>query len=184
MSTGLADFSDNNPSQMGFGASHPTPSRRHRSSSSLSTRSTNATGINASAVTSIAPARESATHVPSQNRDTLSRQNSVASSRRSEASSPSLSSSLAYGDHFPITLPQRQSFILQHSHSSTSHSSQQVNSAGNARSPGPPSAIFSARYEEAALQRSELEAVKQENEALRHRIKELERSLGSRRHLA
>jgi len=166
---------------MGFGASHPTPSRRHRSSSSLSTRSTNATGINASTVTAIAPARESMTHVPTQNRDTLSRQNSVASSRRSEASSPSLSSSLVHGDHFPITLPQRQSFSHQRGHPSTSHSSQQVNSLGNARSPTQPSVIFSARYEEAALHRSELEAAKQENEALRRRIKELERSLSTQR---
>ena len=166
---------------MSFGASHPTPSRRHRSSSSLSTRSINATGINASTVTGIAPARESMTHVPTQNRDTLSRQNSVASSRRSEASSPPLPSSLVQGDHFPMTLPQRQSFTFQHGHPSSSNSSQQVSSPVHTRSPTQPSAIFSARYEEAALHRSELEAAKQENEVLRRRIKELERSLSTRR---
>jgi BMFP domain-containing protein YqiC len=33
------------------------------------------------------------------------------------------------------------------------------------------------RYEEAALQRVELEAVKRENEVLRARVKELEKSL-------
>lgn len=37
------------------------------------------------------------------------------------------------------------------------------------------------RYEEAAHHRSELELVKRENEALRRRIQELERSLSSRR---
>ena len=37
------------------------------------------------------------------------------------------------------------------------------------------------RYEEAAHHRSELEIVKRENEALRRRIRELERTLSSRR---
>jgi hypothetical protein len=40
--------------------------------------------------------------------------------------------------------------------------------------------VAAARYEEAAFHRSELEAVKRENEALRQRIRELERSLGGR----
>ena len=38
-----------------------------------------------------------------------------------------------------------------------------------------------ARYEEIALHRSELELVKRENDALRRRIQELERSLRNRR---
>lgn len=37
------------------------------------------------------------------------------------------------------------------------------------------SAHAAARYEEAAIQRSELEAVRRENEALRQRVRELER---------
>jgi len=40
--------------------------------------------------------------------------------------------------------------------------------------------VAAARYEEAAFHRSELESVKRENEALRQRIRELERSLGGR----
>lgn len=38
-----------------------------------------------------------------------------------------------------------------------------------------------ARYEEAAHHRSELEIVKRENESLRRRVRDLERSLNSRR---
>jgi cell division protein FtsB len=40
-----------------------------------------------------------------------------------------------------------------------------------------PSASTAARYEEAALQRAELDAVKRENEMLKAKVKELERSL-------
>jgi len=45
------------------------------------------------------------------------------------------------------------------------------------RSPSVSTALAAARYEEAALQRAELEAVKKENEVLRARVKELEKSL-------
>jgi cell division protein FtsB len=40
--------------------------------------------------------------------------------------------------------------------------------------------VAAARYEEAAFHRAELEAVKRENEALRQRIKDLEKSLSNR----
>lgn len=45
----------------------------------------------------------------------------------------------------------------------------------------PPSLTPTARYEEVAHHRSELEIVKRENENLRRRIRDLERSLSSRR---
>lgn len=180
-STGLSDLPDHNPNHVGFGASHPTPSRRHRSSSSLSIRSVNATAIAANTVSGIAPVREGTPHLSSHSRDALSRQNSVASSRRSEAPSPSLSTSLIPGDHFPFTNSQRQSYIAPHSHPSISHFSLQPVSPGEARSPTRPSVIVSTRYEEATFHRLELEAAKEENEALRHRIRDLERSMSSRR---
>ena len=169
------------------GASHPTHSRRHRSSSNLSARSsttaaTTATGITGtsgstvgttagvagSTVSGIAPARDIYTY----GRDPLSRQSSVAS-RLSEASSPSLSSSLNQGDHFPNLHTHRRSGSA--SQNQPSLSSQQTMNAGNTRVPS------TQRYEEAAHHRSELELVKRENEALRRRIQELERSLSSRR---
>jgi len=175
-STGLLDPTDHNGNHLLSGASHPTPSRRHRSSSSLSTRSltgstplaassgtggntlSTTAGLAASTVSGIAPARDSATATPhaSQPRESMSRHNSVASSRRSGASSP------AFG----------------YRHSSTS---QQPISPGNARSPSLNSGAAAARYEETTQHRAELEAVKRENESLKRRIRELERSLNSRR---
>ena len=189
-SAGLPDATDQNANHLMSGASHPTPSRRHRSSSNLSARSSNtaatgATGITGtsgstvgttagvagSTVSGIALARD-ATAQYSYARDPLSRQSSVAS-RRSEASSPSLSSSLHQGDHFPNLYAHRHSGSA--SYNQHSFSSQQTTNAGNTRVPS------TQRYEEAAHHRSELEIVKRENEALRRRIQELERSLSSRR---
>ena len=46
-----------------------------------------------------------------------------------------------------------------------------------ARSPSSNATMAQARYEEAASQRAELEAVKRENEALRAKVKDLEKSL-------
>ena len=78
-------------------------------------------------------------------------------------------------------------YNLPHQHrSSTSanHSrdpSQQGLSAGvgvaQERSPSFSSATAAARYEEAAVQRQELDTVKKENENLRQRIRDLERQL-------
>lgn len=195
-STGLPDANDHSSNHLISGPSHPNPSRRHRSSSSLSTRSattaattaTGATGQSVSAVSTtvgiagstvsgIAPARDNAAPY-SLARDPLSRQSSVAS-RRSEASSPSLSSSLYQGEHFPNLYGHR------HTNSASQQQlppqSQQPTSTGSARSSYIPS---TQRYEEATHQRSELEIVKRENEALRRRIRELERSLSSRRESA
>ena len=47
------------------------------------------------------------------------------------------------------------------------------------RSPSFSSAVAAARYEEATLHKAELEAVKRENEALRVKVKELERNLAT-----
>lgn len=189
-SAGLPDATDQYANHLMLGASHPTPSRRHRSSSNLSARSSNTAataatgltgisgstvgttaGVAGSTVSGIAPARD-ATVPYSYARDPLSRQSSVAS-RRSEASSPSLSSSLYQSDHFPNLHAHRHSGSA--SHNQLSSSSQQTTHAGNTRVPS------TQRYEEAAHHRSELEIVKRENEALRRRIQELERSLSSRR---
>ena len=169
------------------GASHPTPSRRHRSSSNLSARSANtaattATGITGtsgstvgttagvagSTVSGIAPARDVSAPYPYA-RDPLSRQSSFAS-RRSEASSPSLSSSLHQGDHFPN--------YHTHRHSGSASYNQPPPSSQQTTITRVPS---TQRYEEAAHHRTELEIVKRENEALRRRIQELERNLHSRR---
>ncbi|KAG6995807.1 hypothetical protein G7Y79_00041g077590 [Physcia stellaris] len=187
-STGLPDSTDHSGNHLISGPSHPTPSRRHRSSSSLSTRSANTAattasgltgmsgstvgttgGIAGSTISGIAPARDSALSRQTHPGDSLSRNGSVAS-RRSQASSPSLASSLYQGDQFPNLHPHRQSNPPpphQQAFSSTSNRS---------------SYTLNARYEEVTHQRAELELVKRENENLRRRIRDLERSLSSRRH--
>lgn len=52
------------------------------------------------------------------------------------------------------------------------------------RSPSRGSGVATARYEEVTHHRFELEAVKRENEALKRRIRDLERSLSTRRRLS
>ncbi|KAL9129103.1 MAG: hypothetical protein Q9217_002346 [Psora testacea] len=187
-SAGLADAADSNAHSTLLGASHPTSSRRHRSSSNLSARSVNTAaptatagtgvsgsttgGIAGSTTSGIAPPREST--VPySYTRDPLSRQSSVAS-RRSEASSPSLSSSLYQGDHFPNYTHRHTSSVTQ----ATNASVPLAPTGGSTRSSYIPS---TARYDEAVHARAELEMVKQENEALKQRIRELERNIRTRR---
>lgn len=197
-STGLADSTDHHANHLISGASHPTPSRRHRSSSSLSTRSittpattvsgstVNTTGGGAgSTVSGITPAREH-TNAPTTSqaaaeraRGSLSRQNSMSSSRRSGTSSPSLSSSLQHPDHFSHFYSNRHSISSQHG--APYPQPAQLTHAHPAVSPDVPRSPSTTRYEEAAYHRSELEVVKRENETLRRRIRELERGLSARR---
>lgn len=169
-----------------YAAIVPTSQRRHRSSSNLSTRSTrsiNAATANATSISGVAPAREAS--VPNSSRPSLdivrpdiSRQNSAAG-HRSVTASPSLASNqLVHNPPFP----QNHAQSNRHSSASAAQSvapSPAVDSfAHHARSPSFSAAVAAARYEEAAYHRSELEAVKRENEALRQRIRDLERSLG------
>lgn len=125
-------------------------------------------GIAGSTISGIAPARENTIPRQTHPGDSLSRNGSVAS-RRSQASSPSLASSLYQGDQFPNLYPHRQS------NPSLPHQ-QAFNPTSNRSSYTP-----SARYEEVTHQRAELDIVKRENENLRRRIRDLERSLRSRR---
>jgi hypothetical protein len=55
---------------------------------------------------------------------------------------------------------------------------------GMTRTPSSNAALAQARYEEAAQQRAELDAVKRENEALRAKVKDLEKSLQRANELA
>jgi hypothetical protein len=159
-STGLGDPTDTlQTSQYLSGSGHPTASRRHRSSSSLSSHIPARTG----SVASVAPSRDTGlpTSRPSGEypRVGRSREPSVTSPR--QPASPLL----PYGDH--VFIPASQS----HRNSTTSQ-------------PGVPpentrSTSFSSmsRYEEAAYHRAELEAIKRENEMLRRRVRELEQNL-------
>jgi hypothetical protein len=114
-------------------------------------------------------------------RPDLNRQDS-ATGRRSVTASPSLSSShAAYGAPFGQTQTHQ---MPAHRQSGSSQSATPIpamdSHTHHARSPSFSAAVAAARYEEAAFHRAELESVKRENEALRQRIRELERSLGGR----
>lgn len=200
-SAGFPDTGDINANHMLSGPSHPAPSQRrhHRSSSSTSTRSNTAaststawtTGAIAGSVSGATPSSTAdRTRVSvgrhESNPQSLSRQNSITSSRRSGASSPALTSSNPSlhqpADYFPSGHSQRPSVSLQRDPSGTrviSGSSHELD-----RHPSTSSATSiptTGRYEETAYHRHELEAVKRENEALKRKIRELERTLRERR---
>jgi hypothetical protein len=185
------------------GPSHPLPStrRHHRSSSSTSTRSAitaTTTGGVAGSVASVAPDR---TRVGYGRHDSnpqhpqsisLSRQNSITSSRRSGASSPALlssnPSSFQNPDYFPIgymgrgNLPQRDPSATRHADSTGSMAHPGLESASRQLSNSSVTSVpTTGRYEEAAFHRHELESVRRENEALKRRIRELERTIRERR---
>ncbi|KAL9107696.1 MAG: hypothetical protein Q9227_007411 [Pyrenula ochraceoflavens] len=164
----------------------PTEARRHRSSSSLSTRSITANTGNMS-VSGVAAPREAS--VPSSrpsmdltSRPSLSRENSAA--RRGH--SPALQSSQFGGGSSTATTAAAPypgpgggySILGERTPSQTSRqASSAADYAMHQRSPSFSSAIAAARYEEAAFHRAELENVKKENDLLKQRIRELERSL-------
>ncbi|KAG8529927.1 uncharacterized protein KY384_005408 [Bacidia gigantensis] len=189
-STGIAEPDPSSHSAyLTSGSAHPTSSRRHRSSSNLSSRGTTSTGAGTSSTSTvnttgalagsgIAPPRDSSIpYTYSRGDPNLSRQSSVAS-RRSEASSPSLSSSLIYqgqqGEHNLPFHHHRHS----HSNSTSAQAGAAVTAGASARS-GSMGAVAhvpsTARYDDAAHAKAELEMVKAENEALKSRIRELER---------
>ncbi|KAI9799630.1 MAG: hypothetical protein M1833_003945 [Piccolia ochrophora] len=204
-SAGLPDPSDpHSSSHLLSGPTHQSSSSRphQRSSSSTSVRSITAPASNATGSTpawsttgglgsSISLAHPHETTVPSQAsaeraRDSLSRQHSVTSSRRSGASSPSLSSahsSVQPSDNFPLYYHHRPSLSSHQSQNLPPHSAHSTQaSAGTDQALSPPTAgVATARYEETVHHRAELEAVKRENETLRRRIRDLERAVQSRR---
>jgi hypothetical protein len=113
-------------------------------------------------------------------------------SRRSGASSPApLSSSYQHPDHFPYFYAQRPSLPQYREPSSSnlaglvgSPSERENHSQGHGhghRSDSVTSVQTTGRYEETAYHRHELDAVKRENDALRRRIRDLERTLRARR---
>jgi hypothetical protein len=145
-----------------------TSSRRHRSSSNLSAHSVGLGGL--TAVSGIAPARD----VPNvaQSRNQLHRQDSVAS-RRSEALSASSSFSQSDGFQGGVSLRQGQTGLS----SGPPSAGVRPVSPTETRHPQRTTSSSSSRVEEITHQRAELEKVRQENEALRRRIQELEHRL-------
>lgn len=181
------------------GATHPTPSRRHRSSSSLSTRSipTPSTSVSGagSGATNLSTQGQvgSTTSVPIGGVSQASADRAAATRGPQSASGTSTPArqSLdiprhAQGSH---TLPTRPSISREASHTTQSTSSM-IPQAGTpfphplpspAQSPSQSVTQAMQHYVETTTYRSEMEIVKAENEALRQRVRALERALRARR---
>lgn len=188
------DIGDPNPNHQMTGATHPTPSRRHRSSSSVSTRSiptpstagsnwtnasTQAQAGGTAPLGSVSQAHADRAAAATGDRATLSRNPSMSASGTSTPARQSLDVSRTPGTHY--TLPHRPA--ISRDPSQTSHISMQAHSGTPApagSSPGSANAAMQTHAEPPAY-RTEMEIVKAENEALRQRVRALERALRSRR---
>lgn len=194
------DIGDLNPTHQMTGATHPTPSRRHRSSSSVSTRSIPTPSTTASGMTnlstqaqpggtapwgSVSQAHADRTAAATGDRSTLSRNPSISASGTSTPARQSLDVSRATGTHF--ALPHRPS--ISRGTSQSSHISMQAHSGTPAPTISSPAQSPHTGSGNAAMQsctdttayRTEMEIVKAENEALRQRVRVLESALRSRR---
>ena len=176
------------------GATHHTPSRRHRSSSSVRTRSIPTPSTTASGMTnmstqaqpggsaSVSQAQVERNAAATGDRSSLSRNPSISASGTSTPARQSLDVSRATGAHY--ALPHRPSISRESSHvSMQAHSGTPAPSASSpTQSPhmGSVNAAMQS-YTDTTAYRTEMEIVKAENEALRHRVRALERALRSRR---
>ena len=149
-STSAGAYADPADTHLLSGPNYPYPTPRHtRTSSSTSARSQAALG------TSPADARRP---------PNLSRQNSA--SRRSQTGSPGPQA------HGPDSLQYLHQQRVPHSVSGSSVVAT-PGSAGHAEQLSPGLLPATARYEETAYYRAELEVAKRENEALKRRVREL-----------
>jgi hypothetical protein len=186
-STGLPDSTDNHSNHLLSGPSHPAPSQRrhHRTSSSTSTRSITSGTAGIAGLAPSSTADRTRGNLPRHDSipqsQSLSRQNSMQG--RSGASSPapmsSTQSSYQHPDHFPYFYQQRPS-LAQHREPSSGNLTGLHGGDGH-RSDSVTSVQTTGRYEETAYHRNELDAVKRENETLKRRIRELERTIRARR---
>ncbi|KAK2834929.1 hypothetical protein FQN49_006777, partial [Arthroderma sp. PD_2] len=153
-------------------SARPRAGSRHRSSSTLSSRSltggsTYVPGSTIAALTSTVPSRDSG----------------APSSRQSvDLQRPSLSRELSALSPLQPDMSSPPSF---HNHEDSSHRSslsQPPSGRDHRRSESASSTSGTLRYEEAARHRAELEVVKRENESLRRRVRELEKILREHRH--
>ncbi|EME41420.1 hypothetical protein DOTSEDRAFT_73739 [Dothistroma septosporum NZE10] len=204
------DISGPNPTHQMTGATHPTPSRRHRSSSSVSTRSFNTPSTNMSQAgstisnSSTQPQTNHAANVPlhgvsqasaeraaaatGHHREPLSRQPSINASGRSTPARHSMEIPRHGGTLY--TLPHRPSLSRGPSENTLSSNHAQVGTPGPVPQhlPSPaqsPSSLnvnaAMQHYVDTASYRNEMEIVKAENEQLRQRVRALERALRQRR---
>ncbi|CCC06678.1 hypothetical protein SMACR_00704 [Sordaria macrospora] len=173
------------------GLSHHRVSMHHRTSSSASTRSltANAGSVSASLAGISSPAPIRPTQPLPIGGTSLSRQNSAAS-RRSQAGSPSsahfmgnYSGALPTHSFTPSSNPSDPSTVNYFAHrmSGAYHSMAATSGSVPASEHSPAILPGTPRFEETAFYRGELENVKRENEALKRRVRELERMVRERR---
>ncbi|KAI5360890.1 hypothetical protein Slin14017_G090650 [Septoria linicola] len=191
------DISDPNPTHQMTGATHPTPSRRHRSSSSVSTRSISTPATTASGITnastqaqpggpiplgSISQAQADRTAAASGDRSTLSRNPSISASGTSTPARQSLDVARTPGTIY--SLPHRPSLSRDPSMNtiSSTHAQTGTPAPQSAHSPSHGSVNAAMQhYADTTAYRTEMEIVKAENEVLRQRVQALERALRTRR---
>lgn len=148
----------------GAGFSIPTARRHNRTSSSASQNY----------VTQLGTSHDGRTHVPRPPAPTsMSRQNS-ATSRRSQTNSPAPPSSLDPSSYFA---QQR----IPPSSSVPVGSNVPLSSASTLDQASPGLMPATSRYEETAFYRNELEVAKKENDALKKRIRDLEKMVQEKR---
>lgn len=157
-STNVNDQTDGAP-YSAVASPRATSTSRHRSSSTLSSRSIGGSsyvpGSAVAALTSVVPSRDTGA---SSSRQSMDFQRPAASREASGS--------------FP-RLPEMASSPL--------HSPHNLEDSGMRAHRRSESVSSTARYEEAARHRAELEVVKRENESLRRRVRELEKILRERR---
>ncbi|KAK5169357.1 uncharacterized protein LTR77_005332 [Saxophila tyrrhenica] len=189
------DISDPNPAHQLTGATHPTPSRRHRSSSSLSTRSMNTPSTTASVANSGITNTSTQTQAGSTVSHPIGSVSQASADRAAAAGSLSRQPSIsASGNSTPArqsldiprpaqyTLPHRPSISRDHSYASqTTAASSSAAHAGTPHPQSPVQNFTTPHYTDTAAYRSEMELVKVENENLRQRVRALERALQARR---
>ncbi|KAF7191956.1 hypothetical protein HII31_06601 [Pseudocercospora fuligena] len=190
------DITDPNPTHQMMGATHPTPSRRHRSSSSVSASSRGIPTPSTSASTqahagSISQASADRAAAAGGERNSLSRNPSVSASGNNTPArrSMEISRSAQYA------LPHRPSLSRDPSQTTISSMHAQAGSPAPsshvvpnplpspAQSPASQVSVSNAmqHFADTRAQREELEHVKRENDVLRQRVRDLERALRQRR---
>ncbi|WPG99263.1 Hypothetical protein R9X50_00207400 [Acrodontium crateriforme] len=194
------DITDPNPTHQISGATHPTPSRRHRSSSSYSSRSiptaaTSLSGISSSGATQSSTqvhagstsgvplgnvsqaSADRAAAATGTNTGSLSRQPSITASGTSTPARLSMDMARhGNGGGTIFTLPHRPSLSRD-----PSYGNQQPSTTAQSTTT-PPTAAQSVQVAMQHLNdtnsyRTEMEIVKAENEILRQRVRALERAL-------
>jgi regulator of replication initiation timing len=160
------------------GLSHPTPTRQHRSSSNASNRSLSTPSVSSSHVNIHHP--QPTAPLAGVSQASFDR---AAAAAGSTTANPSISRNPSFrstSGHSTPALAPASAASLSH-RPSLSQATSQVSTAGSFALGSVSPYTSTSSFAEIASSRAELDLVKQENEALRQRVKALERALRGRR---